>query len=113
KTLQLVAMGARVAAVDISKDRLARVRENLTRTKLKAELVAADVRDWQPKASAPFVLLDAPCTATGTIRRHPDLPWIKSAADIMASTTLQSEMLDAAAVMTAAGGTLVYAVCSL
>jgi 16S rRNA (cytosine967-C5)-methyltransferase len=113
KTLQLAAMGARVTAVDISKERLARVRENLTRTKLKAELVAADVRDWQPKALAPFVLLDAPCTATGTIRRHPDLPWIKSAADITASTTLQSEMLDAAAAMTASGGVLVYAVCSL
>lgn len=113
KTLQLAAMGARVTAVDVSKERFARVRENLARTKLKAELIAADVRDWKPKAPAPFVLLDAPCTATGTIRRHPDLPWIKSAADITASTTLQSEMLDAAAGMTASGGILVYAVCSL
>ena len=113
KTLQLAAMGARVTAVDVSKERLARVRENLARTKLKAELVAADIRDWMPKVPAPFVLLDAPCTATGTIRRHPDLPWIKSAADIMASTTLQNEMLEAAAEMTAPGGILVYAVCSL
>lgn len=113
KTLQLASFGARVTALDISKERLARVRENLARTKLKAELVVADVRDWQPKAPARFVLLDAPCTATGTIRRHPDLPWIKSAADITASTTLQAEMLDAAAAMTAAGGMLVYAVCSL
>ncbi len=113
KTLQLASLGARVTAVDVSKERLARVRENLARTKLRADLVTADVRDWQPKAPAPFVLLDAPCTATGTIRRHPDLPWIKTAADIIASTTLQNEMLDAAAEMTAPGGVLVYAVCSL
>ena len=59
------------------------------------------------------MLLDAPCTATGTIRRHPDLPWIKSAADIAICESLQAELLDAAAEMTAPGGTLVYAVCSL
>lgn len=113
KTLQLASMGARVTAIDVSKERLARLRENLARLKLKADLVAADVRDWQPKTPAPFVLLDAPCTATGTIRRHPDLPWIKSAADITASTRLQEEMLEAAAEMTAADGVLIYAVCSL
>jgi 16S rRNA (cytosine967-C5)-methyltransferase len=113
KTLQLASLGARVTAVDVSRERLTRVRENLARTKLKADLVAADMRDWRPKAPAPFVLLDAPCTATGTIRRHPDLPWIKSAADVTASTTLQNEMLEAAAAMTAPGGVLVYAVCSL
>lgn len=113
KTMQLASLGARVTAVDVSKERLARVRENLARAKLKAELVTADIRDWQPKAPAPFVLLDAPCTSTGTIRRHPDLPWIKGAADVTASTTLQSEMLDAAAGMTAPGSILIYAVCSL
>ena len=113
KTLQLASFGARVTAVDVSKERLTRVRENLTRTKLKADLVAADVRDWRPKAPAPFVLLDAPCTATGTIRRHPDLPWIKSAADVTASMALQADMLEAAAEMTAPSGVLVYAVCSL
>jgi 16S rRNA (cytosine967-C5)-methyltransferase len=113
KTLQLASMAAHVTAVDVSKERLARVRENLARTKLKADLVTADIRDWRPKAPAPFVLLDAPCTATGTIRRHPDLPWIKSAADVTASTALQNEMLEAAGEMTAPGGVLVYAVCSL
>jgi 16S rRNA (cytosine967-C5)-methyltransferase len=80
---------------------------------MSAELVEADARDWQPDEPAPFVLLDAPCLATGTIRRHPDLPWIKSAADVTISEALQSELLDAAATLTAPGGTLVYAVCSL
>jgi 16S rRNA (cytosine967-C5)-methyltransferase len=113
KTAQLCAAGARVTAVDLSPERLDRVRENLARLKFDAELVAADARDWRPRESAPFVLLDAPCTATGTIRRHPDLPWLKSAADIEICANLQQELLDAAAAMTAPGGILVYAVCSL
>jgi 16S rRNA (cytosine967-C5)-methyltransferase len=113
KTLQLAAAGARVIAVDNSSDRLGLISENLARTGLTAELAAADARDFSPKELAPFVLLDAPCTATGTIRRHPDLPWLKTAADIPACETLQSELLDSAAEMTAPGGTLVYAVCSL
>jgi len=113
KTLQLACANARVTAVDASAERLALIRENLARVKLSAELVEADARDWQPDEPAPFVLLDAPCVATGTIRRHPDLPWIKSAADVTISETLQSELLDAAATLTAPGGTLVYAVCSL
>jgi 16S rRNA (cytosine967-C5)-methyltransferase len=113
KTMQLASFGAHVTAVDISKERLARVQENLARAKLKAELAAADIRDWQPKAPASFVLLDAPCTSTGTIRRHSDLPWIKGAVDVTASTTLQAEMLEAAAAMTAPGGLLIYVVCSL
>jgi 16S rRNA (cytosine967-C5)-methyltransferase len=113
KTLQLAAAGAYVTAVDIAPERLALVDANLKRTGLSAELVAADVRDWRPESPAPFVLLDAPCLATGTIRRHPDLPWIKSAADLVNAESLQSELLDAAAEITAPEGTLVYAVCSL
>ena len=113
KTAQLAAQGAHVTAVDVSADRLQRVRDNLDRLKLKAELVVGDVRDWRPLAPVPLVFLDAPCTATGTIRRHPDLPWSKGAADLNACEALQSELLDAAAEMTAEGGTLVYAVCSL
>ena len=113
KMAQLAAAGARVTALDLSAERLDIVRENLSRLKLPAMLVAADARVWRPESPAPFVLLDAPCTATGTIRRHPDLPWIKGAADIEISATLQRDLLDAAADMTAPGGTLVYAVCSL
>jgi 16S rRNA (cytosine967-C5)-methyltransferase len=85
----------------------------LQRLDLSAELVAADARDWRPSEPASFVLLDAPCMATGTIRRHPDLPWLKAAADLQITESLQSELLDAAAEMTAPDGTLVYAVCSL
>jgi len=113
KTAQLAARGARVTAVDVARERLARVAENLARLDLSAELVEADARDWRPEAPSPFVLVDAPCTATGTIRRHPDIPWIKSATDIGVMTPLQAELLDAAAEMTAPGGVLVYAVCSL
>jgi 16S rRNA (cytosine967-C5)-methyltransferase len=112
KTMQLASLGAQVTAIDSSDERLRRVAENLSRTGLNAELVTSDARDYAGPP-APFVLLDAPCTATGTIRRHPDLPWIKSAADIPVMESLQSELLDAAAGLTAAGGTLVYAVCSL
>jgi 16S rRNA (cytosine967-C5)-methyltransferase len=113
KTAQLASAGARVTSVDASAERLALVRENLDRLRQDAQLVAADARDWRPDEPAPFVLLDAPCTATGTIRRHPDLPWIKSAADVPALATLQAELVDAAAEMTTSGGILVYAVCSL
>ena len=113
KTAQLAAAGAEVTAVDVSAERLGRVRENLERLDLKAEVIAADARDWRPQAPAPLVLLDAPCMATGTIRRHPDLPWLKTAADLAVAQTLQRELLETAAEMTAPGGTLVYAVCSL
>ena len=113
KTLQLAAAGGDVTAVDLSPERLGLIEENLARMKLTAKRVTADARDWRPQAPAPFVLLDAPCTATGTIRRHPDLPWLKSAADLQICESLQSELIDAAAEMTAPGGLLVYAVCSL
>jgi len=113
KTAQLASMGGEVTAVDISKERLDIVRGNLTRLNLGAELIVADARDWRPDAPVPFVFLDAPCTATGTVRRHPELPWIKSAADITAQESLQRELIDAAAEMVSGGGTLVYAVCSL
>jgi len=113
KTLQLAARGAHVTAVDTAADRLALVEANLNRMHLSAEMVATDARDWKPASESPFVLLDAPCLATGTIRRHPDLPWIKTAADLVNAESLQSELIDAAGAMTARGGTLVYAVCSL
>jgi len=113
KTMQLAAAGAIVTSVDREPERIARVHENLARTKLEATVVAADVRDFRPEELAPFVLLDAPCTATGTIRRHPDLPWIKSASDVTLCEQGASELLDAAAAMVAPGGMLVFAVCSL
>jgi 16S rRNA (cytosine967-C5)-methyltransferase len=113
KTAQLCAAGTRVTAVDLAPERLEIVRENLRRLNFSAELVAGDARDWRPREPAPFVFLDAPCTATGTIRRHPDLPWSKSAADVEICAGLQTELLDAAAEMVAPGGMVVYAVCSL
>jgi 16S rRNA (cytosine967-C5)-methyltransferase len=113
KTAQLASMGAHVVAVEREASRMPRLKENLERLKLRAVLIEADVRDYVPEARAPFVLLDAPCSATGTIRRHPELPWIKSAADVMSCTQTSSELLDAAAGMVADNGMLVFAVCSL
>jgi len=112
KTAQLAALGARVTAVDRSPARLARLKENLARLRLDAEVVEADATKFQ---AAPFdaVLLDAPCTATGTIRRHPDLPWNRRAEDLMALAALQSRLLDRAAELVRPGGLLVYATCSL
>jgi 16S rRNA (cytosine967-C5)-methyltransferase len=111
KTLQLAARGAKVTAVEIDAVRADRIRENLARTKLDAEIVQADARDFE--GAAPFVLIDAPCTATGTIRRHPDLPWIKGAADVTVSAAAAFEILESGARLVEPGGTLVFAVCSL
>lgn len=111
KTLQLAAAGARVIAVEKHEGRMARISENLARTGLTATLAASDARDFD--GSAPFVLIDAPCTATGTIRRHPELPWIKEAADITVMAALGYEILESGARLLAPGGTLVFAVCSL
>ncbi|HEY2070985.1 MAG TPA: RsmB/NOP family class I SAM-dependent RNA methyltransferase [Rhizomicrobium sp.] len=113
KTAQLAAYGANVIAVEREASRMERLRSNLERLKLPATLIESDARDFTPDAPAPFVLLDAPCSATGTIRRHPDLPWIKSASDINLCASGAGELLDAAAEMVAPGGTLVFAVCSL
>jgi 16S rRNA (cytosine967-C5)-methyltransferase len=111
KTLQLAARGAQVTAVEIDGTRAARIRENLARTGLKAEILEADARDVEIKA--PLVLIDAPCTATGTIRRHPDLPWIKGAADVTVSAAAAYEILESGASLVEPGGLLVFAVCSL
>ena len=113
KTMQLAARGANVIAVEREPDRLERLAENLKRTGLAATLVQGDARDFVPESPAPFVLLDAPCTATGTIRRHPDLPWLKSASDVTFCTQTAAELLAAAAKMVAPGGLLAFAVCSL
>ena len=112
KTAQLAAAGAHVVAVDRSPARLERLRQNLARLALEAECVAADVTQW---SAGPFdaVLLDAPCSATGTIRRHPDIPWLKREADIAALAALQRRLIARAADLTRSGGTLVYCTCSL
>jgi 16S rRNA (cytosine967-C5)-methyltransferase len=113
KTAQLAASGARVTAVDVSSDRLRRVRENLTRLNLEADLVAADIETWQPGRTFDAILLDAPCTATGTIRRHPDILYLKRASDLAPLVELQSRLLDRAANLLRPGGRLVYCTCSL
>ncbi len=113
KTAQLAAKGARVVAVDLSARRLERVRENLDRLRLSAELIVADAADWRPEAPAQAVLLDAPCSGTGTLRRHPDIAHLKSAEDVERLAELEHKLLLNATTMLAPGGVLVYAVCSL
>jgi len=117
KVAQLSFAGARVTAVDRSPARLARLRDNLTRLALDAEIIAADALEWQPETATAgafdAVLLDAPCSSTGTIRRHPDVPWLKSEADIGVLTGLQQRLLDRAAMLVKPGGLLIYCVCSL
>jgi 16S rRNA (cytosine967-C5)-methyltransferase len=113
KTAQLAAAGARVIAVERDGMRMERLKENLQRLRLDATLIVEDVRDFRPEEPAPFVLLDAPCSATGTIRRHPELPWIKGASDVTLCAQTAGELLDAAADMTTRGGLLVFTVCSL
>ena len=113
KTAQLAAAGALVTGVERDGMRMERLKENLQRLRLDADLIAEDARDFHPKEPAPFVLLDAPCSATGTIRRHPELPWIKDASDVTLCAQAAGDLLDAAADMTAKDGLLVFAVCSL
>ena len=113
KTLQLAAAGAAVTALDISGPRMARVRDNLARTGLGADLVVADGLHWQPEALFDAVLLDAPCSASGTIRRHPDLQYIKDGSDIAALSALQARLFDRALGFLKPGGRLVYVTCSL
>lgn len=112
KTLQLAAAGARVTAVDKSDARLKRVRENLQRTKLDAEVICADALTFRAE---PFdaILLDAPCTSTGTLRRHPDVAWLRRPTDVRALADLQAQLVAASATLLKPGAPLIYAVCSL
>jgi 16S rRNA (cytosine967-C5)-methyltransferase len=112
KTAQLALAGAQVTAVDRSAPRLERLRQNLSRLQLSADIVKADAAAWQ-SGQFDAVLVDAPCSSTGTIRRHPDIPWLKSPADLAKLTALQSRLLDRAAAQLKPGGTLVYCTCSL
>ena len=113
KTAELAAAGIAVTAVDRSPQRLRRLKANLDRLGLGAAIIEADAARWRPDVLAEAVLLDAPCSATGTIRRHPDLPWLKNPEDLPKLTALQDRLLDNAVAMTKPGGVIVYAVCSL
>ena len=111
KTMQIAASGATLRAVDNSAGRMERVAENLKRTKLEAELIVGDALDESGQWDA--ILLDAPCSATGTIRRHPDLPHAKDGSEFFDLFALQSQMLDHAVHLLKPGGRLVYCTCSL
>src|SRR5689334_522925 len=115
KTAQLAQAGARVTAVDRSPARMARLRDNLARLSLQADDVVTDAAEWPGHGNGGFdgVLVDAPCTSTGTIRRHPDVAWLRQEADIAALSALQKRLLQRAATLLKPGGMLVYCTCSL
>jgi 16S rRNA (cytosine967-C5)-methyltransferase len=113
KTLQLAAAGATVTAVDRSASRLKRLNENLARMGLSAEVVAADAEQWEDERQFDAVLLDAPCTSTGTFRRNPDVLWATRPSDLAKLADLQHRLLDTAAERVRPGGRLVYCTCSL
>jgi 16S rRNA (cytosine967-C5)-methyltransferase len=113
KTAQLCAMGAVVTAVERSPRRAEFLARNLGRLAMTPEIVVADAIDWRPAEPFEHVLLDAPCSATGTIRRHPDIPWAKSPADVRRLAEVQDRLLAAARDLVRPGGQLIYAVCSL
>jgi 16S rRNA (cytosine967-C5)-methyltransferase len=116
KTAQLALAGARVTAIDRSPNRMARLRDNLARLSLEAESIVADAVEWQGGANGggfDGILVDAPCTSTGTIRRHPDVAWLRQEVDIAALTALQKRLLQKAVALLRPGGTLVYCTCSL
>jgi 16S rRNA (cytosine967-C5)-methyltransferase len=113
KTMQLAAAGHAVTAVDASESRLGRLRDNLDRTHLEAELVAADALSWEPGGEFSAILLDAPCSATGTFRRHPEVLYRARPAVIASGAELQAKLLNRAAQWVRPGGALVYSVCSL
>jgi 16S rRNA (cytosine967-C5)-methyltransferase len=115
KTAQLAHAGARVIAVDRSPARMARLRDNLARLALPAETAVADAVEWQGSedGATDGILLDAPCTSTGTIRRHPDIGWLRQEADIAALVGLQKRLLQKASSLLKPGGMLIYCTCSL
>ncbi len=113
KTAQLAVSGARVTAIDNAPKRLALLRSNLERLNLQAETFVADVLSWRPAKPFDFILLDAPCSATGTIRRHSDIWHLRRPEDVARAALVQDQMLQAAMEMLAPGGTLIYSTCSL
>jgi 16S rRNA (cytosine967-C5)-methyltransferase len=113
KTAQLAAAGALVTAVDISANRLKRLAANLARLGLKADIVAADLMRYEPARTFEAVLLDAPCSSTGTVRRHPDVPWTKTADDIEKLAEVQQRLLSHSVRLVRPGGRIVFSNCSL
>jgi 16S rRNA (cytosine967-C5)-methyltransferase len=104
--------GADVTALDASRNRLKRLKVNLDRLGLQATLVEGDAATWRPKELFDAVLLDAPCSSTGTVRRHPDIPWTKSSADVEKLAGVQRRLLDAAVKLVKPGGQIVFSNCS-
>ncbi|ESX76785.1 methyltransferase domain-containing protein [Mesorhizobium sp. M0923] len=113
KTAQLILAGAHVTALDMSRTRLARLTQNLERLGLAAEIVEADLLKYEPKNRFDAVLLDAPCSSTGTVRRHPDVPWTKTAVDVEKLADLQRRLLARAITLVKPGGRIVFSNCSL
>ncbi|WP_169566495.1 16S rRNA (cytosine(967)-C(5))-methyltransferase RsmB [Sneathiella limimaris] len=113
KTAQLIAKGAEVTALDRSKARLRRLEENLERLSFNATIVVSDAATFKPEELFDIILLDAPCSSTGTIRRHPDVAWLKTQEDVKKLAELQERLLDATISQLKSGGTLVYSTCSL
>jgi 16S rRNA (cytosine967-C5)-methyltransferase len=113
KTAQLAAAGAHVLAIDSSKNRLARLESNLQRLGLPATTIQADILEFAPEQLFDAVLLDAPCSSTGTVRRHPDVPWTKSPADVEKLADLQRRLLERAVSFVKPGGRIVFSNCSL
>lgn len=113
KTAQLANTGAKVTAVDKSKERISLLKANLNRLKLSAECLNTDALKWSPKFTPDAVLLDAPCSATGTLRRHPDVAWHRNQGDIKRMAEIQKKLLNHTIDMLKSGGIIVYSVCSL
>lgn len=113
KTMQLAAMGAHVTAVDINKNRIKRLQENLDRTNLKAEIIQADIRKYEPETPPTHILLDAPCSATGTMRKHPEILILKTHDDINKLKIIQADLLDKCVDMAAPQAEIIYVTCSL
>jgi len=113
KSAALINAGAQVTAVDRSKSRLTRLEANMRRLGFEAQVVAADAAKWRPETPADAVLLDAPCSATGTLRRHPDVGWSKTEDDVAKLAATQRRLLAAASEMVKPGGTVLFVTCSL
>jgi len=113
KTLYLASAGGRVTAVDRSANRLERLQDNLSRMNLNARIIVADGLTWRPQEPVDMVLLDAPCSATGTLRRHPDVALLKSNDDVVKLAGLQAKLFDTAATMVKPSGMILFCTCSL